>query len=199
LQDNGKLKGTIIRFSSGYSGYLKRREIKKFNSIDEYVESVGEKLRKTKILKSDIANLDSLDKPLGETYEVEMSLYDDLNHNRFTFSPFILNRTVSNPFKLVERDYPVDWGMPSDDRYVVNIHLPAQYVVEALPQAVSFSMPNQAGKFFTTVEGDNQNFTFAYDTRFNKSIYSPDEYPYLKELYNKIILTEKNEIVFKKK
>ena len=64
---------------------------------------------------------------------------------------------------------------------------------------MTISMPNRGGNFFTAFDGDNQNFSFSYDTRFNKSIYSPEEYPYLKELYNKIILAQKNEFVFKKK
>lgn len=199
LQDNGKLKGTISRYSTGYSGYLRRQEMKKFNSTDEYVESIGEKLRKVKIIKSNIENIDSLDKPVGETYEVEMSVFDDLNHNRLIFNPFLLNRLTTNPFKLAERDYPVDWGMPSDERYVVSIHLPEQYSVENPPQQVSYSMSNQGGKFITSFDGSSQNFTFSYDTRFDKSVYSPEEYSSLKDLYNKIILTEKNEMVFKKK
>ncbi|MBS1521550.1 MAG: DUF3857 domain-containing protein [Bacteroidetes bacterium] len=199
LQDDGKMKGSITRYSSGYSGYLRRIEIKKFNSVNEYVESIGEKMRKTKIVKSDIVNIDSLDKPLGETYDVEMNIYDNMNHDHLSFSPFLLNQITTNPFKLAERDFPVDWGMPSDERYIVNVHLPQQYVLENPPQAMAIAMPNKGGNFFTAFDGDNQNFSFSYDTRFNKSVYSPEEYPYLKELYNKIILAQKNEFVFKKK
>ncbi|MGZ3836874.1 MAG: transglutaminase domain-containing protein, partial [Mucilaginibacter sp.] len=199
LQDNGKLKGTITRFSLGYSGYLRRKEIKKFNTVDEYVESVGEKQHKMKILKSNIVNIDSLDMPVGETYEVELNVYDNLNHDRLAFNPFLLNQVTTNPFKLAERDYPVDWGMPSDERYILTIHLPAQYVIENQPQPIAFAMPNRGGKFFTSFENDSNTFTFSYVTQFNKSVYGPDEYPYLKELYNKIILSEKNEMVFKKK
>ena len=199
LQDDGKMKGTITRYSSGYSGYLRRIEIKKFNSENEYVESIAEKLRKTKIVKSNIVNIDSLDKPLGETYEVEMNIYDNLNHDHFSFSPFLLNHVTTNPFKLAERDFPVDWGMPSDERYIINVHLPKDYVLESSPQAMAIAMPNKGGNFFTAFDGDTENFSFSYDTRFNKSIYSPEEYPYLKELYNKIILAQKNEFVFKKK
>ncbi|HEY4196570.1 MAG TPA: DUF3857 domain-containing protein, partial [Mucilaginibacter sp.] len=154
---------------------------------------------KIKILKSEIVNLDSLDKPVGETYQVEMNMYDNLNHDRLGFNPFILNQITTNPFKLPERDYPVDWGMPSDVRYVLSMHLPAQYEVENPPKTVAFTMPNQGGKFFTNFEGDNQAFIFSYVTQFNKSVYGAEEYPYLKELYNKIILSEKNEIVLKKK
>jgi len=199
LQEDGKMKGTINRYSSGYSGYLRRIAIKKYNSVNEYVESIAEKLRKTKILKSDITNIDSLDKPLGEAYEVEMNIYDNLNHDHLSFSPFLLNQLTTNPFKLAERDFPVDWGMPSDERYIINVHLPQHYVLENPPQAMAIAMPNKGGNFFTAFDGDNQNFSFSYDTRFNKSIYSPEEYPYLKELYNKIILAQKNEFVFKKK
>jgi hypothetical protein len=60
-------------------------------------------------------------------------------------------------------------------------------------------MPNSGGRFLTGFENDSNTFTFSYVTQFNKSVYSAEEYPYLKELYNKIILSEKNEMVFKKK
>jgi hypothetical protein len=89
--------------------------------------------------------------------------------------------------------------MPSDERYILTVHLPAQYAIENPQQPVAFSMPNKGGKFFSNFESDNNTFTFSYVTQFNKSVYGPEEYPYLKELYNKIILSEKNEIVFKKK
>lgn len=199
LQDNGKLKGTYARYSSGYSGYLRRKEIKKYNSIDEYVENLGGTFNNTKIIKSDITNLDSLDKPLGETYEIEISIFDDTKHERMSVNPYIFGQITTNPFKLAERDFPVDWGMPSDDRYVLNIHLPQQYSIENPIQPVAVAMPNQSGKFFTAYEGDKQNFSLSYDTQFNKSVYGPEEYGYLKELYNRIILAEKNEITFKKK
>ncbi|MDB5134242.1 MAG: hypothetical protein JWP37_845, partial [Mucilaginibacter sp.] len=199
LQDNGKLKGTMTRYSTGYSGYLKRKEIKKFNSADEYVESLGEKFPKMKILKSSISNIDSLDKPLGENYEIELNFYDNLNHSRLTFNPFIMNRIINNPFKLAERDYPVDWGMPSDERYILILHLPSQYSFENLPQNVSMGMPNNGGKFLLAFENNDNTLTLSNVTQFNKSIYAVEEYPYLKELYNKIISSEKNEITFKKK
>ena len=201
LQDNGKLKGVITRYFVGYSAYLKRKDIKKFNTIDEYIEGLGERLPKIKILKSNITNLDSLNTTLAETLEVEINAFDNINHERFAFDPFILilNKISTNPFKMAERDYPVDWGMPSDERYIINVHLPKQFIIENPPSPAAFTMPNKGGKFLTDFQNDNNNFTFSYITQFFKSVYSPEEYPYLKELYNKIILSEKNEIVFKKK
>jgi hypothetical protein len=199
LQDDGKLKGTIKRFSVGYDAYLRRKEIKRFNSTDEYVEHVEGALGKARIIKSTIENVDSLDMPVAESYDVEISLYNNMNHDKLAFSPFLMDQIKTNPFKLTERDYPVDWGMPSEDRYIVTIHVPAQYTIDNQPQAQNISMPNKGGRFVTDYQADGNTFTFSYVTQFNKSVYGTEEYPYLKDLYNKIILTEKSEMVFKKK
>jgi hypothetical protein len=199
LQDDGKLKGTVSRYSLGYSSYLRREDMKKFNSPDEYVEHVNDEMPKTKILKSNINGVDTLENPVVETYDVEMNLFDNMNHDRLGFSPFMFDHIKTNPFKLAQRDFPVDWGMPSDVRYIVTIHLPPNYTIEKPPQAVAFTMPNQGGKFITDFQSDSNVITFSYVTQLNKSVYSAEEYPYLKELYNKIIQAEKNELVFKKK
>jgi hypothetical protein len=199
LQPDGKLKGTLIHYSAGYEAYKKRKAIKKFNSVDEYVEDLNNSMPRTKILKSEIINLDSLDMPVGEKYEVEVSLADKGNDSEVAFNPVMLDRIDINPFKLAERLYPVDWGMPSEDRFILTLHLPDQYSVVTPPPATSFALPNGGGRFLTSYEPNGNYFTFSSDIDFNKSIYSSQEYPYLKELYNKIIQAEKAEIVFKKK
>ncbi|MFD0794475.1 DUF3857 and transglutaminase domain-containing protein [Mucilaginibacter litoreus] len=199
LQPDGKLRGTIATYSSGYEGYQRRLAIKKFNSVDEFVENLDEKLNKIKILKSEISNLDSLDGTLAEKYEVEIDVYDNLNKNRLAFNPVIFDRITNNPFKLSERTYPVDWGMPSNNRYVLTMHLPAEYSIESAPQAASIGLPNSGGQFLSDFSGQGNTFTYSTVIKFNKSVYAPEEYPYLKELYNKIIASEKAEIVFKKK
>lgn len=200
MQEDGKITGTISRFSMGYSAYLKRQAIKKFNSVDEYLEHISEESGNgIKILKSNIANVDSLEMPLAETFNVQINTTDKMTNGRFGLNPFILDRLKVNPFKLAQRNYPVDRGMPTEERYIVNIHLPEQYTLETQPQPIAFGLPNQGGKFLTDFQSDNNTLTFSYITQVRKSVYSPEEYPYLKELYNKIILAEKNVLVFKKK
>lgn len=198
LHEDGKLRGTFNKYSFGYSGFLKRKAIKKFNTIDEYVENFDEKLPKVKIIKSEINNLDSLEKTVEEKYEIEIDAFNTLS-NQVTFNPFLFDRIVTNPFKLTERNYPVDWGMPSDDKILLTMHLPDGYIIENPPKNVTFSMPGNGGNFTITYNSDGKSFSLSHLTLFSKSIYDPNEYPYLKELYNKIILLEKEEMIFKKK
>ena len=199
LGENGKLTGSVIYYNTSYEAYEKRTAIKKFNSIDEYVDDLNGKWLKVKITKSDISNLDSLDKPLIEKYDVEINLTDKLNNHGLAFNPFFWERVQTNPFNLAERNYPVDFGMPYDERQTLVIHLPADYMVEAPPQVVGLGLPETGGKFLTNYEPGDNSFTFSQVIQLNKSSYDPGEYPYLKEFYNKIIQSENSEIIFRKK
>lgn len=199
LQTSGKLTGTLTELSVGYEALRKRREIKKFNSTEEYVENRDDKLPKVKFLKSEIRNLDTLDKNLIEVYHVELSYYDGMNNNRVAFNPYLFDHITENPFKLNERSYPVDWGAATDTRVVLTLHLPEGYMIETAPTAASMALPNQGGNFITDFAPSNGAFTFSHVMRLNKPIYYPEEYPYLKELYNKIIQTQKSDIILKKK
>jgi hypothetical protein len=199
LQENGKIKGTITHYSLSYSAYEARKAIKKFNSFDEYAENLDEKLPKLKITKASVENLDSLNAPLSEKFEVEIDAYNQLGKGNYIFDPYFFNKVTVNPFKLPERDYPIDWGMPSDDRYNVVLHLPAQYAVETPPKNVGVTLPNSAGRFVTDFQADDSSFSFSYNTQFTKSVYDQAEYPALKEFYNRIIATEQNSITIKKK
>jgi hypothetical protein len=199
LTIEGKLVGKMTNYSRGYSAYQKRQAIKRFNTVEEYIENLDERLSKTKIRKFEINGIDSLDATVSEIYEVEMDGYEGMNHEKLSFNPFIFNQITTNPFKLNERSYPVDWGMPSEERFILNMKLPEGYVIENPPQNITAALPNQGGMFVVAYNELSNSFSLSHVTQFKKSIYGPGEYPYLKELYNKIILSEKSEMVFKKK
>ncbi|RYY30227.1 MAG: DUF3857 domain-containing protein [Sphingobacteriaceae bacterium] len=199
LEENGKLKGIITNYSFGYEAYNKRKKIKKFNSIDEYVENLDENMPKIKILKSEVLNLDDNEKPLSESYEVEINAYDKLGDERFTFNPFFMDRTSENPFKLTERTYPVDWGAPSETKIMIHVNFPKEYEIVGKPENVALGLPEKGGRYFTETVVEGNQFSFAQIKQLNKSVYQSEEYPYLKELFNKIVQSERAEIIFKKK
>jgi len=199
LAEDGKLKGTITRYSFGYEAYETRVAIKKFTTQDEYVADFGTQLPKVKILKAEIADLDSLDKPLTEKYEVEINAGDKTGSGSYSFNPFFLSKIATNPFKMAQRTYPVDMEVLNEYRTVLTVHLPAGYSVDSPPQNASEVLPNKGGRFLTEFSADDNSFTFSHIIQLTKPVYQPEEYPYLKDFYNKIILSEKAEMVFKKK
>jgi len=199
LQETGKLTGTYIRYSSGYDAYEKRLAIKKFNTIDEYISDFNSRYPKIKVLKAEVNNLDSLENPLIEKYEVEIDATTEMNKKSLAFNPFFWDKIDVNPFKQTERSFPVDLGWALDQRYNLTIHLPDQYTIDTPPQPVGIGIPDGGGQFVTNYQAADNSFKFSNVIQLNKPVYAPEEYAYLKEFYNKIVQSEKAEVIFKKK
>ena len=196
LQNNGSINGTLTHFSIGYESFTKRKEIKGFNSTEEYTENLFAAIPQIKILKSEITNLDSLDLPLCEKYEIEIKPRNATGE--VSFNPFFLNRIKENPFKMDERFYPIDRGMPYEENYILTMHFPDQYKVVQSPTIISLGLPGKTAVLLSNFEVGNNLFTFSHVIKFNTSIYNPQEYSPLKELYNEIIKSEALNIELKK-
>jgi len=192
LADNGKLSGTITHYSIGYEAYEKREQIKEFKTVDDYIKSLTTNSPGITILKSSISNLDSLDMPLTEVYEVE--IIPTNNNGELTFNPFIFDKLSANPFKPDTRAYPVNWGMPWANSYTLTLHLADNYTIDSPPQNITASLPNDGGDFTMYFSSDGNKITITNQYKFNKPVYSPAEYPYLKDLFDKIILSQKTGI-----
>lgn len=191
MHEDGKINGTLVIYSAGYSGYKKRTEIKKYNTIDEYVEQVSANSPKLNITRSGITNVDSLDLPVVETYDAEIRNYIKGDNQHVRIDPFMAESYSVNPFRLPDRTYPVDFGMPSESRISITLHLPGSYKVVSYPQDIHYALPENGAKFATSFDIDGNTVNFSYILQFRQAIYLPDEYQMLKEFVNKIILEQK--------
>jgi hypothetical protein len=200
MQEDGKLKGKLNHYTQGFDAYRRRKEIKKFNSIDEYIESLEGQWRHIKVLKSNITNIDSLDAPINEDLDIEVDARNSLVKDHYGFNPYFFDKISINPFKLTDRNYPVDMGMPYEERYVLILHIPDQYRIEIAPKNQSLSLSDRDA-FFTVKFDDNGNNTYTFSSliKFNNAIFPVGEYPHLREFFNKIVLAERENILFKKK
>lgn len=198
LATDGKLAGTLTTISQGYAAYNKRKEIKRYSSPDEFVEKLDDRLVKIKISDHKIDNLDSVENPLTEIYQIEFSVNDEANKNEFYLSPFFINAISKNPFNLSARTYPVDLGAASDERIIINIDLPGKYSLVEKPKDMAIGLPNSGGKYLLQTQLDNNTLSLSQILQFNNAIYDATEYPYLKEFYSKIIQNQKVEYLLKK-
>ncbi|GGI26264.1 DUF3857 domain-containing protein [Pedobacter mendelii] len=197
METDGKLTGTITTHSSGYAAFNKRKEIKRYNSPDEYVEKLDERLPKIQILKHEIKNIDSVENSLTEIYEVEFSKMADAGKDEVYFNPFFINPITKNPFNLNVRTYPVDLGSAFEDRIIINIALPGKFEMTEKPKDLAIGLPNAGGRYLLKTSLVDNVISFNQILQFNKAIYEPEEYPYLKEFYSIIIQNQKINLLLK--
>lgn len=197
MTEDGKITGTITSMAFGFNALNTRRDIKKYTSVDEYVEKLDERLANIKIKNFKIKNLDSIENALIEEYQVELNI-TNTEKNASHFSPFFINPVRKNPFKLAERNYPVDLGAANEERISISLELPDQYVLKEQPKNLSIALPNQGGRYILQTTLIDKVLTINQQLLFSKAIYSSEEYHYLKEFYNMVIQAQKADVLVAK-
>lgn len=198
LGKDGKLKGLLTTYSIGYAAVNRRKKILAASSIDEFVEKLDESMPKISILKHEIKNMDSLENPLIENYQIEMPIFQAISNEPLFFNPFFIERISKNPFNLNERTYPIDLGTESELRISLAIKLPDDYILADKPKDLNIGLANNGGRYLCTTTLNDGLLSFNQLLQFNRPIYHSEEYLSLKELYSRIIQLQKTDIILKK-
>ncbi len=198
LAPDGKIKASIITYTLGYAAFNRRREIKKYNSIDEFVEKLDEQMPKISIVKHEILNVDSVENTLTEKYDVEFTVFDEKIKDQLYFNPFFINRIVKNPFNLNDRTYPIDLGAASDERINISITLPEHYELLEKPKDMAIALPNNGGRYLLQTNFMDNKIEMSQIMQFTNAIYPAEDYLSLKEFYSRVIQNQKKDLLLKK-
>ncbi len=114
------------------------------------------------------------------------------------FNPLSLDTTTSNPFKLETRDYPVDFGLKSDDFFYVKFNLPAGYQVESMPEEMNILLPDRSAEYLYAISALADVVSIRSHLKINKTLFGADEYADLKNFFDIIIKKQAEQIVLKK-
>jgi hypothetical protein len=64
---------------------------------------------------------------------------------------------------------------------------------------VALSLPNAGGRYLFGIQNLGNKVTMNSTLIINRTLYTPEEYHYLKELYNRVIQVQEADWIFKKK
>ena len=197
LTENGDINGFVNIVNSGYLAAEVRNEL--YNSNEEsYLETFETKHPDIEVEKYSNINENDLTKSISETFEITL-FTEEILGSTTRINPFFFNRISENPFKLKERFYPVDFAYPRSSMYNLSLKIPDNYTITNIPKSRAFALPNKGGNFSIKCIKSSNTVTLFVRMKINKSIYSSEEYYYLKEFYNQIIQLESNYITLEKK
>lgn len=144
-----------------------------------------------------ISNLDNLKEGIIEKFQfTSESFYEELASKIFV-SPLLFLQLEKNPFVAEKRDYPVYYNKPWAESISANLVAPEGYVVESVPENVSFSMPNDLGVYKYETKQMNNIITIKSTIMINQAVISQLNYQDLKDFYKKIIDKQAEKIVLK--
>ena len=198
LGDDALIHGMLQASYSGYSGLEKREEINEFGSKENYIKKKEENWPESNFNSFEITNYDNSYEPLKESIDVDLNNACTVAGDLIYFNPILLNRIEQNPFKLKEREYPVDFIYIRDHSYILNLKIPEGYVVEELPENSKVVLPENSASFTYSINQAGQSIQVISKLKINKTSFVSSEYEYLKQYYNLIIDKHAQQIVFKK-
>jgi len=199
LNKENKLIGQINQYSKGYAALSLREKYRKTNNETEFIKNFKKDKTGLELKNYKIQNLDSLDALLTESMDVEIEDHVEETGNLVYFTPLLFERTKENLFKHEERKFPVDFAFPFKETYRMTLSFPEDYEVDKLPKGGLYKLPNNNGDFTISYITEGKALMVKSVININKSVYTPEEYFDLKELFKAIVEKQAEQIVLKKK
>jgi hypothetical protein len=198
LDKENKMTGSLYISSTHYNGLARRQEYQNAASEAEFLKDYKSSKPGLEISNYKIRNLDQPLETLEETMDITIEDNIEETGDVAYFMPMLFERTKENPFRLEERNFPVDFAYPTEENYRIMIELPETYKLEKLPASQKFALPNNDGSFTIIYDQAGNKIAIRSKITINKSTFTADEYFNLKELFKNIVAKQAEQIVFKK-
>lgn len=197
LDTKGSINGQIKLYHSNHQA-LKFRQNHIVTSKENYLEGLENKYNNIEINDYVRENELDLSKPIVENYSFRDAKTVEIINDKIYLSPMVFFVQKENPFKQEVREYPVDFGYPIQEKYIVNIEIPEGYAVESLPEGININAGENIGSFKYIIGNTGNVIQLVATSEIYSAIISPEYYPILKEFCQKSIDKQKERIVFKK-
>jgi hypothetical protein len=196
--DEGNLIGKLIFKRENYFAYSLRKDIDKYDDIDEYMEEYMNKNHNMDIEEYTVSGVDSLLDPVE--IRLKLSIEEGLNQagDLIFFNPLTIFTVEENPFKSEKRSYPVNFMYPSIELYVMNYQIPDGFIVNEMPQNLNVELPDKTAGFSYTIVKNGNFLRVTLQKNITKTIFNTEEYTHLRDLFNQMISKQSEQIVLKK-
>lgn len=198
VDNKGLFEGKVNQVSSGYIALEKRKTIEE-KTLQQYIKTQEKAKAGIEIKDYLLEDLQSIEKPLKESYTI--SIESEEVGDKVILYPFFNKTYISeNPFKMKARSYPMDFGYPFSNTYLVTIDLGDIYEIEQLPKSRSIKLPNEDGECSITYMAEDNKINIRFNMKLSEYQFPSDAYQSLKAFFGTMITMLKEEpITLKKK
>jgi len=197
LTGDGELEGDFKSRLTGHQAYLFREGIKD-QDMDAFITNREDDFNNIEISDYETKSTDTYEGNVNESFTFYQENGAEVLSDKIYFQPLMFMRTTENPFKLDKREYPIDFGFPFKDMYIVNVDIPEGYVLES--QLTPFMARSPDGniefKYSVSVMNNKLRLSVIFDIKDAK--YSAESYLILKEIFNQVISKEAEQVVLKR-
>lgn len=197
LSPTGSLTGTLSYYLDGYDAVDARRKIKD-EGEEKFLQGIAGTNANWVIKEHKVDNLEILTQKLQDIYTLEISNKATPAGDKLYLLPLPAGLLESNPFKMEDRKFPVNFGCPLDKMLTYEIELPQGYVVEELPKPAVVTLPDKSAVFRYNIAQLGNKLTVTSSMQIKKPMYGAEEYQHLKQFYQLMLAKQNEQVVLAK-
>lgn len=188
---SGLFSGKVNEVSTGYISAAKRKENNDFikEEIIKRKQSRNEALEVSKLL---VENAKDLEQAYKESYEV--SLHEQTVGNTLFLYPFLMQTFYSeNPFIKEKRLYPIDFGFPVINNYLVSIDVKDKYEIIKVPSNRILKLPENDGELSVVYDVIGSKVNIRLNVKLNNNNFPAEAHNSLKAFFAELIKIQTQE------
>jgi hypothetical protein len=198
IKPNGSWDAIVMQQLDNYAAFNLLNTAKEYDTEEELIAAFEAKKPGVAISELTITRPDDPTQPVQKRIRMSGGEQDDIEKELIYLNPNIYSRIESNPFRLPERLFPVNFTYPRKETYTYRIAIPFGYVVEELPETMAIALEDRSCFFSYRVMTAGQQVQIIIDIEVNKPFFSFEEYPHLREYFAHLVEKQAEMIVMRK-
>ncbi len=194
--EKGKPSGGYTTVLGKSESNTARKEINS-SSLKDYQKKIQTDLGSDYTIENfGVDSLKKCDFPLAIHYDIDLK---NLASGDITyFNPMLDDGYKTNPFKSMNRLYPVEMPYKIDETYMLTMDIPTGYQVDEMPKSVRVAYNENEGMFEYLIQKGQNNLQMRVHLKLDKAFFPVDEYSTLRDFFAYVVKKENEQIVFKK-
>ncbi len=199
LSEEGDISGKLMGAYSGYNAIPERMYYIDGPEGKHWTKRLERKYVDVNVDEVNAGDAKTIGKVFKDTVGFAIGQAAMVAGDLMYFSPVVYSAFTESPFKLKERNYPIDFPFSIREQHSIKVKLPDGYATEELPKSVRIFLPNKGGSFLYVVQENEPGYL---NVNINLSIkqlkFYPEEYPAVKELFDLFVEKLGEQIVLRK-
>ncbi len=194
LDVDGTLSGKVLKKAEGYAAHTWRRSFSR--GPKDLIEMLASNT--WTIAEGSQVNVDKVDQSVVINYDITTTSNVTVGNDFMYVTPFAFADTT-NLFKSDKRMYPIDLVVLQEQVLIFNFSIPDGYMVDRLPESKVISLLGNTAKAIFNFSNTAKQVQVLMRVMINSTYFGADDYPALRDFYQRLTARQKELIVLKMK
>lgn len=196
ISPDGEITSQVRVSSSGYRALQKREAIDE-EGEEKYIESKLNEHEDIELDNYKIENVENLAQNLIETFEMKTSSVLSTT-DKLYISPYVYKEFEENPFKQVDRQYPIDFAYPRKYNFTIVMMLPEGYKAMDSGKNRKSYLPDLGGNLINIIEIQDNKITVKLSLTISDTVFNPEDYKIIKMVFAELIKFQEEKLILTK-